>query len=73
MNGDEKMRRWSGGEEVGFDDSIMMMRDGIPSLSVAVFCFSFLFFSLLFFLLFFPFLSHAHIWGEKSGSMGSTH
>lgn len=54
---------------VGFDDSIMMGGDGIPSLSVAVL----LFFFLSFLLSCFPFLSPAHIWGEKSGSMGSTH
>lgn len=50
---------------VGFDDSIMMMRDGIPSLSVVV--------VLLFFLSFFPFLSFVlsfpfsctHLGGEK--------
>lgn len=47
---------------VGFDDSIMMMRgDGIPSLSVAVFCFSSFFSS---FLLSFPF-SCTHLGGEK--------
>lgn len=75
MNGDEEMmkdERWRGGWLVGFSDSIMMMRDGIPSLSVAVFCFSFFSF-LLSFLSCFSFLSPAHIWGEKSGSMGSTH
>lgn len=59
---------------VGFDnDDDDDERDGIPGWSVAVFCFSFLFFPFLFFLLFFPFLSPAHIRGEKSGSMGSTH
>lgn len=47
---DERWRGWL----VGFDDSIMMMRDGIPGLSVAVFCFSF--FS--FFCSFLSFLLH---------------
>lgn len=44
-----KMIRRRGGWLVGFSDSIMMMRDGIPGLSVAAFFF--------FFLLFFLFLS----------------
>lgn len=44
---------------VEFDDSIMMMRDGIPSLSVAGF-----FFSFLSFVLSFPF-SCTHLGGEK--------
>lgn len=74
MNGDEKMgrRRWPGGEEVGFDDSIMLMMMRGTDTQFECGCF-FLFFSFLLFLLFFPFLSPAHIWGDKSGSMGSTH
>lgn len=55
------MVRWSGGGEVEFDDSIMMRGDGIPSLSVAGFCFSSFFSS---FLLSFPF-SCTHLGGEK--------
>lgn len=47
---DERWRGWL----VGFDDSIMMMRDGIPGLSVAVFCF----FSFSFFCSFLSFLLH---------------
>lgn len=56
---DEKMRRWRGWL-VGFDGSIMMMRDGIPSLSVAVFCFCFCFsfLSFSFFCSFLSFLMH---------------
>lgn len=49
INEDEKMKMVR--RLVGFDDSIMMMGgDGIPSLSVAVFCFSFFSFLLSFLL-----------------------
>lgn len=56
MNEDEKMMKMERMVRrlVEFDDSIMMMRDGIPSLSVAGFCFSF--FS--FFCSFLSFLLH---------------
>lgn len=78
MNGDdedenEKMIRRRGGWLVGFDGSIMMMRGTDTRLECGCFAFLLLLFFFLFFLLFFPFLSPAHIWGEKSGSMGSTH
>lgn len=56
---------------VGFDDSIMMMRGTDTRFECG--CFALLL-SFLFFLLFFlAFLSPAHIQGDKSGSMGSTH
>lgn len=60
-----RRRGWSDGWVRWFDDSIMM-RDGIPGLSVVVLLFFFLSFvlSFPFFLLFFPF-SCTHLGGEK--------
>lgn len=64
-----RRRGWSDGQKVrrlvGFDDSIMMMRDGIPGLSVVVLLFFFAFLlSFLSFVLSFPF-SCTHLGGEK--------
>lgn len=62
---DEKMERIVR-RLVGFDDSIMMMRGTDTRFECGCFL-------LFFFLFFLAFLSPAHIWGEKSGSVGSTH